>query len=315
MANQTITHNGLDEYFDHIAEKTEKPPYHRHFSNDNIISDNLQLHLDIYEYHPKAPNIVFIPGTAIYSLCYAEIMYKLGQQGYNIIGVDPRGHGRSGGTRGDYTIMEIMKDVENTIDYVSERFNNKISLMGSSQGGIVAFYLAAKNAKVQSVICQNFADLTSKDNISLTRRPGLTSLLKPLVLTVSGIIANQQIPISTYMDLEKIKIKYFGNAKRFIDIDPLANKSISLRALRSLATTELAQPINNIEIPVMVFQGTDDSVFPVSFTQKIFDQLKCKKKMEIYEGMNHAILSENPDIVLPSITQWLKEIYPENKND
>ena len=47
MANQTITHNGLDEYFDHIAEKTEKPPYHRHFSNDNIISDKNTLeHVD-----------------------------------------------------------------------------------------------------------------------------------------------------------------------------------------------------------------------------------------------------------------------------
>ena len=309
--NQEITHNGLQEYFDHIAEKTEKPPYRRHFTSGEVISDGLKIHLDIYEYHPKAPNIVFIPGTAIYSLCYAEVMYKLGQQGYNIIGVDPRGHGRSEGKRGDYTIMEIMKDVENTIELVSKRFNDKISLMGSSQGGIVAFYLAAKNAKVQSVICQNFADLTSLDTTGLTRRPGLTSFLKPIVLTVSGLLSEQQIPISTYLDLEKIKIKYFGNAKRFIDIDPLANKSISLRALRSLATTELAQPLESIEIPVMVFQGTNDSIFPISFTKKIFDQLECKKKMELYEGMNHAILSENPDIVIPSVTQWLKEIYPE----
>ena len=312
-AGKTLSKEELSEYFDLIASKIGVKPYHRHFESAEIISDGLKIHLDIFEHHPKAPNILFIPGTALYAMCYAEIMYKLGMQGFNVIGIDPRGHGRSEGNRGDYTLMEVMKDVENTIEYIRNRYNDQVSLIGSSQGGILAFYLAAKDAKIQSAVCQNFADLTDPETLNLTRSPSITSFLKPIMLTMSGVIGEQSIPISTYLDLESIKVRHWGNAKNFIESDPLALQSITLRALRSLATTHLSRPIHQIKIPVMVFQGNKDSIFPVHYTEKIFNQLNCKKRIQIFDGLNHALITEDVDVVLPSIVQWLKEIYSEVK--
>ena len=63
----------------------------------------------------------------------------------------------------------------------------------------------------------------------------------------------------------------------------------------------------------MVFQGNKDSIFPVHYTEKIFNQLKCKKRIQIFDGLNHALITEDVDVVLPSIVQWLKEIYSEVK--
>ena len=102
--SETYTADALAEYFDLIAEKLGEQPYHRHFKAESINSDGLMIHLDIFEHHPKAPNIIMVHGTALYSMCYSEIMYKIGMKGYNVIGVDLRGHGRSDGKRGDYTI-------------------------------------------------------------------------------------------------------------------------------------------------------------------------------------------------------------------
>jgi pimeloyl-ACP methyl ester carboxylesterase len=47
----------------------------------------------------------------------------------------------------------------------------EVSVMGSSQGGIVAFYLAAKDERLRSVICQNIADLSAPEAVQLSRNP------------------------------------------------------------------------------------------------------------------------------------------------
>ncbi|MDX2002726.1 MAG: alpha/beta fold hydrolase [Chitinophagales bacterium] len=301
--------SSLEEYFDHVSEAVGFPKLYQHFQSDTFESDGLRLHADIYEHSPNAPTIVFMPGTAIYSLCYAEFLYALGQHGFNIVGFDPRGHGQSEGTRGDYTISELMTDASNAITYAINRFNDNVSLIGSSQGGIVSFYLAAQDKRLKSVVCQNFADLTWEESMKLTRFPRLARYAKPLLMKFGKIMPDTPVPVSMYLDLEKIKVKYFGNAKNFMMGDPLALQSITFRALHSLATTEIPKPIEEIDTPVMVFQGTADSIFPVDYTRSIFDRLKVKKRFRLFEGLDHAIMVENPDIIVRPIAEWLEEVH------
>jgi pimeloyl-ACP methyl ester carboxylesterase len=303
------TFKTLHDYFDYIAETLGYPRVHDYFKADWVISDGLKIHVDVYEHDPQAPTIVFIPGTAIYALCYGELLYKLGQAGYNIVGFDPRGHGRSEGLRGDYTITEIMRDAGHVVDYAINRFNNKVSVMGSSQGGIVAFYLAAKDERLNSVICQNFADLMAEETLQLARHPRLFKYLKLLIAKAEGILPNAQIPVTSYIDLDKIPVDYFGTARNFMESDPLALKTISLRALQSLANTAMEKPVEDIKVPVMVLQGTADSIFPVSYTQSIYDKLTCKKKFSLFPGKSHAVLHEDTDSVVPEVLNWLHDIY------
>jgi len=299
--------HSVQEYFEFITDELGYPPLYRYFTEDWIESDGHRLHLDIYEAGKSAPTIVFVPGTAIYALCYGEFLYKLGQSGFNVVGLDPRGHGRSGGKRGDYTIPELMTDIENTITYAINRFNDSVSLAGSSQGGILSFYMAAKDARLRSVVCQNIADLPAPETLNLVKYPNLTKLLRPLLMSFGN--GNSQVPVTSYIDLEKIKVSYFGNARKFMETDPLVLKSISLRALRSLASTPVPVPIDQIKVPVMVLTGTADTIFPVSYTQWLFDKLTCKKRLQLYDGLDHAMLHENVDVVLPPVLQWLREIH------
>jgi len=299
----------INAYFDYVTKCRNYPPLHRYFEEDKIRSGRLQLHVDVLEFNKSAPTIVFVPGTAIYSLCYAEFLYKLGYLGYNIVGLDPRGHGRSEGRRGDYTIKELMSDTQAAITYAIDRFNDKITVAGSSQGGIVAFYLAAVETRIQSVICQNFADLSHQKTLSLARYPRIVRLLKPLIASFGGVIEDVQIPLSIHLNLESIPIAFFGNAQKFIEQDPLALDSLSFRALRSLTNTRLPVPIEQIKVPVMVLHGTADAIFPVSYSEMLFKKLTCKKRLELYPGLNHGMLTENADKVLPPIEQWLQEIY------
>lgn len=302
----------IEDYFDYMAETLGYPPYHHHFSSETILSDGLKLHVDVYEHDKKAPTVVFVPGTAIYALCYAEMMYKLGEAGYNVVGLDPRGHGQSEGPRGDYTIPELIRDVEAAIDFAHKRFGRKVSLMGSSQGGIISLYMAAKDARIDSVICQNFADLTGDETTKLTRHPVLFKYMRMLISNskASELIPNAMIPMSAYIDIESIQVRYFGNLRQFIENDPLALKNISIRALQSLGQTAMDRPMEKITIPVMVFQGDADTIFSVGYTKKLYDKLTCQKKMTVFRGMSHALMSENVDEILPDILDWLRQIYP-----
>ncbi|MFN8310627.1 MAG: alpha/beta fold hydrolase [Chitinophagales bacterium] len=299
----------VSDYFDYMAETLQQPPYHHYFKSEKISSDGLKLHLDVYEHSKSAPTIVFVPGTAIYAMCYAELMYKLGQSGYNVVGLDPRGHGQSEGPRGDYTIHEIMTDVRHTIDFAIKRFGKKVSLMGSSQGGIISLYMAAKDERLNSVICQNFADLTSMDTTQLTRHPRLFKYMRMLIGNAEKM-PNAFIPMSAYIDLDSIKLEHFGSIRQFIENDPLALKNISLRALHSLGQTPMARPMEEIKVPVMVFQGDADTIFPVDYTKKLYERLNCRKELVIFRNMGHALMSNNVDAILPEILDWLRKIYP-----
>ena len=303
------TFNTLNEYFEHIVETVGFPPVHKYFKSDTLISDGIKIHVDVFEFDASAPTLVFIPGTAIYGLCYGDLLYKLGQTGYNIVSFDPRGHGQSEGARGDYSITDIMTDAGNVITYAINRFNTKVSLMGSSQGGIVAFYMAAKDERLNSVICQNFADLGAPETLQLARHPRLFKYIKGMIAKHGHRLPNIQIPVTSYIDLDKIPVKYFGSARAFMETDPLTLKTISLRALQSLAHTEMAKPVEEIKVPVMVLQGTADSIFPVSYTQKIFDKIQAKKKFSLFPNRSHAVLHEAAEEVIPEINSWLQEVY------
>ena len=297
------------DYFQYLIDELGFPDIFHFFESEMIQSGNLKLNIDVHIVSIDAPTLVFVPGTSVYGLCYAELLYEIGKKGYNIVAMDPRGHGRSEGSRGDYSIDELMLDVENVVAFAKQKFNNKVSLMGSSQGGIVCFYLAAKGIEVDSIICQNFADLAWKETHTIARYPTLARIGQPLISVLGRAFPTIKVSTLTYLDLKSIKIKYFGNLHHFIVDDPFAITKISLRAARSLVKAKMAKTIEEIKIPLFVFQGDKDIVFPLSYTKKIYERLTCTKQMKTYPECDHAIMVENVELIKGDMIDWLNTIY------
>jgi alpha-beta hydrolase superfamily lysophospholipase len=294
----------VHDYFHDLAYQRGFEKYIPLFKEDFITSDDHQLHLDILSQSPTAHTIIIVPGTAIYGFCYAGIMIKLYEAGFNVIAPDLRGHGRSTGIRGDYTIEELVTDVQHIITYASKHFNKHISLLGSSQGAIVSLYTASKDKRIESMVCQNIADLSAPETVQLTRHQNLYKILRPLIIKAGELMPNTQVPITSYLNLESIKLSYYGNLKNFIAQDPLVLKSISLRALKSLSTAKMHKPIEYIDIPTMVISGKEDTIFPIAYTQSIFDKLQCQKEFKIYDNCDHALIHENVDLIHEDISNW-----------
>jgi len=299
----------IEGYFQKLAEIFDLAHLFHIVEGDHTIKSGKRIHLDVFSVSKDAPTVIFIPGTGTYSLCYTPFYRYLYEAGYNVVGFDPRGHGRSEGEKGDYTLSEIMLDAEAAISYAIDRFNPEVSLMGCSQGGILAFYMAARDTRLKSVICQNFADLMGKNSHRLSRHPRATLFLKPFLMPILESFPEKSLPVESYINLRQIPLKYFGNLHNFLEKDPLALKHIKWKAIRSLASTEMDKPIHQIEVPILGLQPGADEIFPLDYIQGIYDQLTCKKQLEIFPGLGHAMLVNNPELVAPKVVDWLKEIH------
>jgi pimeloyl-ACP methyl ester carboxylesterase len=280
----------------------------RHVREETYIdSGGYRLHLDILPADQDCPVVVFIPGTSIYAQFYMPFMSALRESGFNVVSFDPRGHGRSAGPRGDYTIDGIVDDALAAVAYARQRFNKPVSVVGSSQGGIVAFYVAARDDSLAAVVCHNLADLNGKTNQVLSRAR-VPSWSVPLVQAVMRLYGGFLIPISLYLDLTKEFLEDGTCVRDFTRKDPLAASWISLRALSSLLKTPLAKPVESITVPIMLIHPAKDLIFPQWYVESVYDRLRCKRKFHFMKNRSHMVMSNRVEKVVPDVAGWLKEV-------
>lgn len=272
-----------------------------------IEANNFRLHLDILANGRGMPTVVFIPGTSVYAQTYMNFLQGMNANGFNVIAFDPRGHGRSSGPRGDYTIDEIVTDTLAVVDYARQRFNSPVAVVGSSQGGIAAFYAAARDDSLAAVVCHNLAELNGRGNqvLSRTRVP---NWLPPVARLLMGIYRPFVIPISFYLDLREEYLENGVSAADYVHRDPLCVTWITFRALNSLLTPPLAQRVEEIKVPVMVVHSDKDATFPQDYVEAIFQRLKCRKHFLLLKEREHLIMTNRVDEVMPPVSAWLKKI-------
>jgi alpha-beta hydrolase superfamily lysophospholipase len=315
----------LTQYIDDLLDKLGLGHVKGSWEDQWIESGGLRLFAPVWNAGEGKPTVVFIPGTSVYALCYAELLHGLWKEEFNVVSFDPKGQGQSGGERGDYTIMEHVGNARAACAYARERFKGPVFVMGSSQGGIEAFYLAATDEPVAGVICHNIADLPSPDSLRLTRfGPGkkksagvapahpsraLTYLSRPMlgfVKAAAAIAPSLKIPIALYLDLRSEPMRVFGNAWEFLLQDPLALTSITLRAFASIAATPLPRPVAEIRTPILVLHSSGDHIFPEDYIVNLYNRLACAKAIKIYPDLPHLITIEHVPRILPDVVQWVR---------
>jgi alpha-beta hydrolase superfamily lysophospholipase len=273
-----------------------------------VFSGGVNLHLDVIEVDRNRPTIVFMPGTNAYAVLYGEFLSALADNHYNVVGFDPRGHGRSGGRRGSYTLPELVEDMRAAVGYARNRFGDPIVASGSSQGGITAFYLAAEGYPIAGVICHNLADLGDPETVRITRSPGLSRIMRPILTRLAKIFPELKVPITSYINLKGEPIRGLGNSKDLLFRGPLLVPYIRLKGMASLANEKLPCPVEEISTPVLILHGAKDIIFPQEYVERIYNRLTCRKSLKVYHDFHHYVLFDHIDAILPDVLEWLEAI-------
>jgi len=276
------------------------------FESAAVVSGTCTLHLDVIAVAPGRPTLVFMPGTNAYALLYGEFLTGIADQGFNIVGFDPRGHGRSTGERGNYTFPELMADMRAAIRYARRRFQGPVFVSGSSQGGIAAFYLAAEGYPIAGAICHNIADLASPASLALTRHPELFGRMKSLVPLLARLLPRWKVPMGMYINMANEPIRGLGSSLDLLRNTPMLVDFIRLRGLDSLGSEPLPCPIEEIHTPVMVLHGGKDQIFPQNYVEALFPRLTCPKEWLLLEDAHHYVLFDEAPRVCGPVAAWMK---------
>ncbi len=270
-------------------------------------ANGFRIHMDILEKNPRNPTVVFIPGTGVFAGFYSELLEGLWEKGFNIIGFDPRGHGFSSGARGDYTINEIVDDALAVVQFARTRFGERVCIAGSSQGGIAAFYAAARDDSLKSVVCHNIAVLNGRDNLVLSKLK-ISETWAPFLEFIMPLYKNFAIPVSMYLDLSQEKIKGVLDTEIYLQDDPRCVNWITVRALHSLLKTDMAKSVESIMTPVMLIYSEHDAIFPYRYEELIYNRIACKKNALFLEKTGHLVTVNNVEDIVDPVARWLRSV-------
>ncbi|MCC7105121.1 MAG: alpha/beta fold hydrolase [Chloroflexi bacterium] len=266
-----------------------------------IVSGGERLHLDVYPSQPSDPAVIFMPGTGKYAAPYGPFLEALSGRGYQVIGIDPRGHGRSDGVRGDFTVEQLVQNVRDVLTFALENVSARVGLLGSSQGAIVVLYSLAIDDRAASAVCHNAAVL-NESAAKAIHVSTLSRWLRPLAPVLGRLAPDVRSPIRRYLPIDAVYDDVALGEK--LDADPLTVRAYTLRALGSHASAAPVRPIEVIQTPTLLLGSERDRLFPSDYLRSIFDRLTCEKEFVNLRGAGHMLLLEHVAATLPVVADW-----------
>ena len=293
-----------------LAAARGSEPWFDAFTPVEIPGGAGQLHLDTIDAGPDArATVVFVPGTNAYALLYGEFLTTLADRGLNVVGLDPRGHGRSDGARGSYTLAELVEDVGAAVRW-AERFGAPVYVAGSSQGGIAAFYYAATGAPLAGILCHNIADLDEPESARCMRHPRIGAAIRPHIGALARWLPELPIPMLGYLDLGSEPVRGAASAAEVLLTDPLTVPFVRLRALASLGHGPTATPAERITCPVFVLHAERDAIFPEDYVRSVFSRITSEKRMTTYAGLAHYMIVDDVAVFIDDVDAFITETCP-----
>ncbi|NQX96345.1 MAG: dienelactone hydrolase family protein, partial [Flavobacteriales bacterium] len=178
--------------------------------------DGLLVTGNLYEIGKDKPIILLCHQARYNKFEYADIAPKLNELGYNCLAIDQRSGGSFAGKPNetyeratkkgitDITYLDAEQDIIAAVNYLSNKYDKKITAWGSSYSSGLVLYVSANNDNVNASISFSPGDYFDKKEVSLTKTiaaiqkpffitsskaesPGETQLLKDITLSASSV--------------------------------------------------------------------------------------------------------------------------------
>ncbi|RBS48478.1 hypothetical protein EB25_01261 [Enterococcus faecium] len=215
--------------------------------------------------------------------------------GYNLLFVDSRATGNSGGdyvTYGQYESDDVLYWINQE---VRERPSQKILLYGGSMGAATMMSVLAKDIPVNvKGIIENCGFASIDEQLRFTYSQTVVPALPPAIKNQLDIIGDQEHE-DLFMGL--LKQYYFDQE---IHLDPTA----------ALPTIGMSG-----SLPKLIIHGTADDVVPVSNAQKLYELAGGYKDLLLVEGAGHGKAQEVDHAAYTKhVTDFLKVVFHDQIN-
>jgi len=261
--------------------------------------------LAYYSFIPKQPIavVVFYHGAGFYTnRSYQWVALEL-EQKYNIACymIDVRGHGNSGGPRGDApTIQQVWKDVDTIVEHVKHRYPNlPLYLAGHSSGSSLLINYNAHGKRIDDIDGYIFlAPYLGPQSETLKEHKNKEQNFIKKARTWVYII-NSIIP---WNFLQHIQAVFFNYPQSLLKNDPLIVSSYSYAMSSATTPYDIKALFAQLNTPFAIYIGENDEQF---IPEKIVAYKKEYSIAEIIPNAKHlSILLYAPELIAKTIWRW-----------
>ena len=263
--------------------------------------DGTQLHEESWPATGKAlASVVIVHGYGEHIGRYDEAARALAAAGFNVRGLDLRGHGQSGGVRGFCNRFDEYLDDVDAIVSRARADGLPVFLLGHSFGALVAPHYALRHPA-------NVAGLV------LTSPYWQLAMQQPALKIWAGKIASTIAPkLALPTGLKGADVCRDPELAAKYDVDPLNNKNATARWFTESTTAQeqILARAPELTLPTLLLVGEADRVAAAPQARVVFERIGAKDKtLRMLAGQYHEVLNEpkpTRDQTVSEIVEWLR---------
>ncbi len=265
-------------------------------------SSGLELYGRLRRCAEDAPTLLLLSGVGFHTFEYEPLAGDLAAAGFNSLSFDFRGHGQSGGARGNWTLDELAADSHHAIDFVARRCRGPIGLFGNSLGAMVAILAGASDARVLGVAAANCPARIADFLLTRPRR-ALFALAK-----LAARIAPLRIGLDHFYGYDQLIADRSWVAT--FEGDPLISDARRLSVATYSTFLERWDgrlAVQHLHKPLLLIQGRHDRFQPPEESRLVFEAANEPKRYELLDT-GHLPHLEDPGALARLLAAWFSRL-------
>ncbi|AXY49211.1 alpha/beta fold hydrolase [Rhodococcus ruber] len=262
--------------------------------------------LSVWQAQPDAPAMVFLPGTMTHPLLYEEFLDALNRSDLTVVGLHPAAHGKSPRLARRLTFETLVVNALDAVAWTQKEYPSApISVLGSSQGGVLALAVAARATGVARVFAHNVLDPALPSSLGVTRAPTWLApaypQLRRMTAVLGKVLPGLPVPFDLYLDMDRVARD--PEVAELFYTDPLGLRRYPLSLLAGMLAGELPGPA---QCPVTVLAASGDPLFSLDYTREVYERIAApSKELVVLASDRHLIFIEDLDTTLDALLPLL----------
>ncbi|EPF0314546.1 alpha/beta fold hydrolase [Enterobacter chuandaensis] len=262
------------------------------------------------DWGPKeAQPIVFHHGWPLSADDWDNQMLFFLAEGYRVIAVDRRGHGRSDQVSEGHDMDHYASDASAVVESLDLR--NAVHVGHSTGGGQVARYVAKYGQPQGRVAKAVLVSAVPPLMVKTDNNPGGTPI-EVFDGFRKALAANRA---QFYLDVASGPFYGFNRAGAEVSQGTIQNwwrqgmigsAKAHYEGIKAFSETDQTEDLKTITVPVLVMQGDDDQVVPYKNAALLQDKLLANSVLKIYPGFPHGMHTTHADTINADILAFIR---------
>jgi alpha-beta hydrolase superfamily lysophospholipase len=253
--------------------------------------------------------VVLVHGLGEHIGRYEHVARRLAAQGFNVVGYDHRGHGRSPGARGGLpSELTLCADLGCVLRAARERFAGPLAVLGHSLGGLIAGRLVSEGLAPAPAAWWQPVDALVLSSPALD--PGTNAVQKLLLAVVAPLLPNLAVN-------NGLKVDWISREPAVVQAyatDPLVHDRVTGRLGLFVARqgpAVIAAAPRWTTPTLLMWAGADRCVAPAGSATFAARAPRDVVTVREWPGLFHEIFNEpEQGAVLQALDDWLAAKVP-----